>query len=180
MDHVTCLGNIDISQLQTDLELLLADVLMCGTTNQLSITSVSGDDDWDCSVGKIHRLAHPERFYSKLNKRLKGTAFETVVDAYPQYYRWRLMLLPGNTNYSIHSDSSDPNKLNKRIHIPIVTNPGCYMIFFGTDQTKHLYHMEAGSVYEADTTGMHSAINFGNTNRYHLVGVRYENRNNRS
>ena len=177
-NHVTCLDDIDISQLKLDLQQLLTRALI-GSSNQLSVTSMSGNDDWDCSTGKIHNLQHPERFYAKLNQSLVGTEFEKIVNKYSQYYRWRILKLPSNTNYSIHADSSDPNKRNLRLHIPIITNPQCYMIFFDKDQ-QHMYHMEEGKVYEADTSGLHSAINFSNTDRYHLVGVRYENSNHRT
>lgn len=177
--HVKCLGDFDVTQLKIDLEKLLETALICDKTNQLSITSITGNDDWDCSTGKIHNLARPERFYSTLNKSLVGTEFERVINAYPNYYRWRVMKLPSNSNYTIHADSNDPDKINLRVHIPIITNRNCYMIFFD-DAGEHLYHMEAGKVYEANTTGLHSAINFSTHDRYHLVGVRYENSSNRT
>ena len=41
--------------------------------DQISLTSVSGDDDWTCSVGRIANLDHPERFYSTINKSLAFT-----------------------------------------------------------------------------------------------------------
>ena len=32
--------------------------------NQVSLTSISGNNDWDCSVGKMKDLEYPERYYS--------------------------------------------------------------------------------------------------------------------
>jgi len=60
---------------------------------QISITSINGNNDWLCSVGKIRDLQYPERFYSKINDAFKGTYVEELISRYPQYYRWRAMRL---------------------------------------------------------------------------------------
>lgn len=168
-------STIDHDKLVNDFKLLNKTVLFDPNTAQISVTSVDGNNDWSCSVGKIHQLNKPERFYSTLNRALAGSEFESVVNAYSQFYRWRLMQLGPRQNYSIHSDSTGNHKQNKRLHIPLITNPGCYMMFIGDDVTRpELHHLEVGKVYEVNTTGLHSALNFGTENRIHLVGVRYE------
>ena len=60
----------------------------------------------------------------------------------------------------------------------MVTNPNAYMMFFDEVTEPKMYHLEAGSTYQVNTTGLHSAINFGWESRYHIVGVKYEKGNN--
>ena len=44
---------------------------------------------------------------------------------------------------------------------------------------KH-YHLEEGKSYFVNTSGFHTAVNYGDDNRYHIVGVRYENSTDRA
>ena len=81
--------------------------------------------------------------------------------------------------YTIHKDGQK-NVSNIRCHIPVVTNPQAYHISFGEDKSNlnpKLYHMECGKIYEVNTTQYHSAINFGGEDRWHLLGVKYEDSN---
>ena len=39
------------------------------------------------------------------------------------------------------------------------------------------YNLQPNNVYELNTTGYHTAINFSAEPRWHLVGVKYENSN---
>jgi len=152
---------------------------------QVSITSVSGNDDWFCSVGKIHNLKSPERYFSTVNESFKGTYIEDLIQRYPEYYRWRIMRLEPRHTYTIHQDSV-ADKTNLRLHIPVVTNPGAYLCFFkempstGKDLTIRYEHLDVGNSYVVNTTGLHTAVNYGTQARYHIVGVRYEDSNNRS
>ena len=64
-------------------------------------------------------------------------------------------------------DYRDPEK---RIHIPIITNPGCRMVI--EDES---YHMPAdGSAYITDNTKYHNFFNGGETDRLHLVATLIE------
>lgn len=148
---------------------------------QVSVTSVDGRDDWGCSVGRLIDLPHPERFYAKINQSLQDTYLAECLSRYSQYYRWRLMRLTPKSTYTIHSDNLTPGTRNLRIHIPVISNPGCLMYFYpqlpqdGHTLPVTFHHLEPGHSYEADTTGLHCAMNHGTTDRYHIVGVRYQN-----
>ncbi len=72
--------------------------------------------------------------------------------------RMRIMLLDVNKCLSWHKDPQ------KRIHIPVVTNPGCKMII-----EDNIYHMDAGSCYIANTMKKHTALNAGMERRYHIL-----------
>ena len=40
--------------------------------------------------------------------------------------------------------------------------------------------VEEGKSYFVNTSGFHTAVNYGDDNRYHIVGVRYENSTDRT
>lgn len=151
---------------------------------QISLTSMTGEDDWSASVGKIANLPKPERMYSTVMKSLKGTYIEECIKRYSDYYRWRLLKLEGHQSYSVHYDG-DGVKKNYRLHIPVMTNPESFLCFFDTKPTSgcvskvHYENLLTGNSYQIDTTDYHTAVNYGITDRYHIVGVRYENSNNR-
>lgn len=146
---------------------------------QISLTSIDGSDDWTCSIGSILDLPYREKLYSKINKSLQGTHIHKLIQENSQYYRWRAMKMPPHGTYSIHKDGQQ-GVTNIRCHIPIVTNNQAYMIFFGEDKNNinpTLEHLECGKIYEVNTTDYHSALNFGDQDRWHIIGVKYENSN---
>lgn len=157
-----------------------------GQAQQISLTSVSGNDDWFCSVGRIKECKYPEEFYSTINKSLIGTYIHECISRYSDYYRWRILLLLSNNTYSIHTDALFPNKQNFRLHIPVVTNHESFLCFYdkfpvsGETANVHYAHLRCGNSYKVNTTGLHTAVNHGKTHRVHLVGVKYENRDNRT
>lgn len=175
--------DIDHQALWAELQIFLGKHDLWGQ-QQVSLTSVGGNDDWDCSVGKIHNLTHPERYYSTINSSLIGTYLESLLKRYPDYYRWRLLRLDSRSCYSIHSDRNAGNKVNVRLHIPVVTNKNAFLCFYneypvtGEFNNVKYEHLLAGSSYRVNTTGLHTAINHGTEYRYHIVGVKYENSDN--
>ena len=90
------------------------------------------------------------------------TVWRTVYDQLSARYqlgRVRLMLSRPKTCLSWHRDHE------RRIHIPLITNPGARLVI---EDTAH--HLPAdGSVYLANTTLHHTAFNAGNEPRIHLV-----------
>jgi len=147
--------------------------------DQVSLTSIDGENDWTSTVGKKQSLQYPERYYATINKALAGTEVEKVINRYPQYYRWRLLRLSPKNTYSVHKDG-EQNQNNLRLHIPLQTNEGCFLCFYVTVPLNQTYsmvkheHLETGKSYVVDTTNFHTAVNYGDTQRYHIVGVRYE------
>lgn len=100
-----------------------------------------------------------------LHDAVKGTYFETVINhvsgisARP-ISRVRLMMLRAKTCYSWHRDDDAV-----RYHIPIITNPRCFIV------TEHgLYTMpRPGTLYSLVTTAMHTAMNASFEDRVHLL-----------
>jgi len=175
--------DIDHSLLESEIHQLI-DQHQLHDQNQISLTSITGNNDWLCSIGKLAKLPYPERYYGTLNSALSGTYIEQCISRYSIYYRWRLLKLTPGSTYSIHKDIRANGDLNIRLHIPVVTNPRAYLMFFDSlpewsENSASFYHLEAGNTYEVNTSGMHTAVNFSTSHtRYHIVGVKYENSNN--
>jgi len=68
-----------------------------------------------------------------------------------------------NSGYPIHCDL-EPT----RFHIPLITNPYSYII-----HDHKIYNMMYGNVYHLITAKDHTAHNFGNLPRLHLVFSTY-------
>lgn len=151
---------------------------------QLSLTSVTGEDDWTCSTGRISECKFNERLYRTVNKSLRGTYIEECINRYPEYYRWRVMFLAPMSTYSIHRDSLSDGMNNYRLHIPVRTNKDSFLCFYddkpqsGETLDVRYEHLETGNSYRVNTTGLHTAINHGYEMRIHIVGVTYESSNN--
>jgi len=103
-----------------------------------------------------------ESKYTEFVKDFEHTYFKEVFDELKKFYklgRVRLLLKEPRSTLSWHRDPEP------RLHIPIVTNPGCLMVI---DKTAH--HMPAdGSVWVTNNLKYHNAFNGGEENRVHLV-----------
>ena len=103
-----------------------------------------------------------ESKYTEFVKDFEHTYFKEVFDELKKNYklgRVRLLLKEQRSTLSWHRDPEP------RLHIPIVTNPGCLMVI---DKTAH--HMPAdGSVWVTNNLKYHNAFNGGEENRVHLV-----------
>ena len=115
----------------------------------------------DSSLGKPN-VNVDESKYTEFVKDIGHTYFKEVVDELKKYYklgRVRLLLKEPRSTLSWHRDPEP------RLHIPIVTNPGCLMVIDKTAQ-----HMPAdGSVWVTNNLKYHNAFNGGEENRVHLV-----------
>ena len=103
-----------------------------------------------------------ETKYTKFVEDYKNTYFKEVYEELSKRYklgRVRLLLKEPRSTLSWHRDPEP------RLHIPIVTNPGCLMVIDRTAQ-----HMPAdGSVWVTNNLKYHNAFNGGEENRVHLV-----------
>lgn len=73
-------------------------------------------------------------------------------------FRGRFMLMGYKTCLSMHVDNTP------RLHIPIITNPDCFMV---VDDT--VCRLEAKRTYLVDTRLKHTAVNSSAKDRLHLV-----------
>jgi hypothetical protein len=129
--------------------------------NQIICQSLENNpDQWHLGVGSIEELAEKEELkYNQLNNALVGSYLEEIIKKH-NAYRTRIMLMPPRQCYSIHADPS------KRIHIPIITNSHCWMVW---PKNSACHQMTIERAYITDTTQPHTFINGGLEDRIHLV-----------
>ena len=103
-----------------------------------------------------------ERKYTQLVSDFYNTYFEEVYNTLRKNFklgRIRILLKQPRSTLSWHRDPEP------RLHIPIITNPGCHMVI--DNVAKHL--PADGSVWITNNTKYHNAFNGGEENRIHLV-----------
>ena len=103
-----------------------------------------------------------ESEYSEFIPDYENTYFKEVYDVLKSKYklgRVRILLKEPRSTLSWHRDPEP------RLHIPIITNPGCLMVIDNVAK-----HMPAdGSVWITNNTKYHNAFNGGEEYRIHLV-----------
>ena len=103
-----------------------------------------------------------ESKYTEIVPEFKNTYFEEVNNLLKKKFklgRVRILLKEARSTLSWHRDPEP------RLHIPIITNPGCIMVI--ENVAKHL--PADGSVYITNNVKYHNAFNGGEENRVHLV-----------
>ena len=110
----------------------------------------------------VRDVSIDEFAYSEFIPDYENTYFKEVFDILSSKYklgRVRILLKEPRSTLSWHRDPEP------RLHIPIITNPGCLMVIENVAK-----HMPAdGSVWITNNTKYHNAFNGGEENRVHLV-----------
>ena len=150
-----------------------------GVTNfgAISLTQIPGDPDsikgnkargvyWtkpDKSGKEVSRdVSIDESSYSEFIKDYENTYFKEVYDVLSSKYklgRIRILLKEPRSTLSWHKDPEC------RLHVPIITNPGCSMVI--ENVAKHL--PADGRVWITNNTKYHNFFNGGEQARIHLV-----------
>ena len=149
---VTNFGAISLTQIPGDLESIKG-------SNARGVYWTKPDQ-----TGKeaIRDINIKEEEYSEFVKEYENTYFKEVYDKLSLKYklgRVRILLKQPRSTLSWHRDPEP------RLHIPIITNPGCIMVIDNVAS-----HMPAdGSVWITNNTKYHNAFNGGEENRIHLV-----------
>jgi len=110
-----------------------------------------------------------EKDFQFLCSVFKGTLFETVYTELQKYFvlgRVRIMRSRPRSCLSWHND------FEKRLHYPITTQEGCFMVI--DDEVQHLPKYQWCFT---DTTIKHTAVNASKQERIHLVACILEQKN---
>ncbi len=110
-----------------------------------------------------------ERAYTEFIKDFEKTYFREVYNELSKRFklgRVRILLKEPRSTLSWHKDPEP------RLHIPIITNPGCKMVI--EDVAKHM--PANGKVWITNNTRYHNFFNGGEQNRIHIVACMLENR----
>ena len=173
--------NFDIVRLRKDLEIVLKkkrfDTPGVSNFGAISLNQIPNDEDsikghnirgvyWTKpdETGKevIRDVSIDETKYIQLVPEFENTYFAEVYEALKKKFRIgrvRILLKTPRSTLSWHRDPEP------RLHIPIITNPGCRMVIDNVAQ-----HMPAdGSVTITNNTKYHNFFNGGEQNRIHLV-----------
>ena len=106
--------------------------------------------------------------YTEITPDFKNTYFEEVINTLKKKFklgRIRILLKEPRSTLSWHRDPEP------RLHIPIITNPGCRMVIENVAK-----HMPAdGSVTITNNTKYHNFFNGGEQDRIHIVACVLEN-----
>ena len=112
---------------------------------------------------EVSRDAHiNENLYTEFVKDFEHTYYKEVYDKLSSKFklgRVRILLKQPRSTLSWHRDPEP------RLHIPIITNPGCMMVI--ENVAKHL--PADGSVYITNNLKYHNFFNGGEEDRVHLV-----------
>ena len=103
-----------------------------------------------------------EKSYTEFVKEFENTYFKEVYEKLSKKFklgRVRILLKQPRSTLSWHRDPEP------RLHIPIITNPGCIMVI--ENVAKHL--PADGSVYITNNLKYHNFFNGGEEDRVHLV-----------
>ena len=172
----------DIKKLQTALKQVLSkksydDAAGTKYIAGISLNQIPGDPDsvrgenvkgiyWtkpnSSGVESVRAKRIDESAYTEFVKDLEDTYFKEVYDILSKKSklgRVRILLKEPRSTLSWHRDPEP------RLHIPIITNPGCIMVI--ENVAKHL--PADGSVYITNNLKYHNAFNGGEENRVHLV-----------
>lgn len=149
-----------------------------------SLTSSNGDmyDGWQSVNGwkdnKFHiDLAYQNgfmpRWYHNKRTQICVDYFAEIMDIleekgfYPKAVR--IWVNPANgAHIGPHTDNAD-NAYSVRLHIPIITNPGCIHEWYATPEDYKVHIPADGSAYLFRTNIMHDTYNHGTTDRYHFI-----------
>lgn len=88
-----------------------------------------------------------------------------IMDYFPgcrDVYRSITTVHPGDY-VPAHTDDTVPEWIS-RVHVPIITNPGCYLTVDGTK-----YHLKVGMAYRFNVAKPHEIVNGGSYSRVHLM-----------
>ena len=102
-----------------------------------------------------------EEDFSEVCDYLIGTYTEEVINLLSSEYgivRGRYMMMNWKSCLTYHHDETP------RIHLPLITNDGCFMIIDGKTEKLH-----ESVTYHVDTTKDHTALNAGKHLRFHMV-----------
>ena len=177
----------DISKLRLDLEKVLKkkkfNTLDINHFGAIPLNEIPGDKKsteghnirgtyWTLpdETGKeeIRDMPINEAKYTQLVSDFNGTYFEEVYNILKKNFkigRVRILLKEPRSTLSWHRDPEP------RLHIPIITNPGCRMVI--ENIAKHL--PADGSVTITNNLKYHNFFNGGEQNRIHLVACVLEN-----
>jgi hypothetical protein len=149
-----------------------------GHTNQICVNTIPEDpNNYHFGAGSLYMNWKEEKDgeiqttlkdsppqesdFTEIADVFKGTLFESIINDLREYYvigRVRIMKSNPKSTLSWHWDDTI------RLHYPIETHEGCFMII-----ESEIKHLEKNKWYETNTLPKHTAFNGSFKHRTHLV-----------
>lgn len=124
---------------------------------QICLQGVRHDSDPFSGIGFADKIKAPEE---KFVCNLFDLPYTNKIIEDLGMYRTRVLRMHPKTCYTYHMDYT------KRIHIPVKTNPKCFMVL----QNEIMWLPADGNYYEVDTRKYHTFVNASTEERIHIVG----------
>ena len=118
----------------------------------------SGTNPWDGTYGMIGWSHTPER----VREAIVAIAEDVLPPGRRRGTTFLAKMVPGQ-RHPLHVDAEDGG-CDYRIHVPLLTNPKAVFISEGIE-----HHMPVGWAYRVDPTKEHTAANYGESDRVHLL-----------
>ena len=129
-------------------------------------------ENWlaDLPVRETRELEPWKSMQRLLEKARRAIMAETVARQYLSGAMARAMIsrLDAGSTIFWHTDNGAYHDRTVRFHLPLVTNPGCLMY-----SGFQVQHMGVGELWFFDNKVRHSAANWGQTMRLHLIFEMY-------
>jgi len=129
--------------------------------------------------GSTEYFNEEQYFYSNISpstKTAEGLKIYTdylLKELFPDHelFRSQVVCLKPGSNIHPHIDPRYYHKYGKRIHLPIQINSNSYHVHFIPENNYNMVFskMTEGVITHFDNITPHSAFNYGNTNRIHII-----------
>lgn len=146
-----------------------------GKCVQYSLSSFDGEIDWSYYTSPYINKKPTEQIINIM----KDTYIHRLTyKQFPESWGWRFIRLDPKITLDVHCDNVDSGAA-RRIHIPIITNPSTWFSEWSTEPSTagswsasvNFYHMRPGRIWKVNVDQPHSACNYGEEPRWHLVGM---------
>jgi len=149
---------LNISLILNEIEAVKERLTVLEYQNQWCLQLPKGETNPTYGSREGKDLKHTELDFNEW--LFEDMAYTRTVVELMKMTRTRYMENEPKSCMSYHKDPS------KRIHIPLITDPDCFILV-----GKTIHHLEVGDAYLVDTTQKHSFINMSKKcKRVHLVG----------
>lgn len=135
---------------------------------QIGLTEYNPDAENRVYDKKIPKSRLDERHYNKPVDWILGTYIEDVLNTFiAEHTRARVAVMNPGTHIKEHIDYDTDYSV--RYHIPLETNNNCGFYVIDKDGNKRIQQMNSGECWFINQGFKHSAWNYGETPRYHIV-----------